>query len=479
MDDYIVKKSRDQRSALFNEIFHNDALMHNIFQENPQDDTTWYKSSDLYNLHFDNTENKERFASRYVWSNNFTQIMSSTSPFLYDVQLRSANNLVRRYLLNHVDLVMRLVPLNLFDKELGQIMRDHRGAILYKGEDELDEIYNEIKISFFLNELIYNYSYVLSLHFAVVLDWFVIDDNSGVHHQAIVSEKLEVTLDDYLKSVRTVDQLRVILFQIFNALEIAWLTHRLVHNDLHTGNIMLCVLDDTPLRDKNLLYRRYADNKHWYQLDAHHVKNRLIKIIDMGRACIQAPSLMDQDNKHDHSRRIGPCNFPQLGISPHFPVNPYNDTRTIFTSLLRHPFWNQLRREELIELEAVMNTALSVERLNVFSVFDLIGHDDLLNDMNQATNYTRRLDQFGLLASEILDSSFFASLKHKSSLMTDVDKLNAVVSFPVSINELAPTKLSCHVCKDKVATHKTVDKYFCGNICYEFYYLFKSKTVYR
>lgn len=204
-----------------------------IFQENPQDDTTWYNSSDLYNLHFDNTEKNERFASRYVWSNNFTQITSSTSPILYGVQLRSANNLMRRYLLNHVD------------------------------------------------------------------------------------------------------------------------------------------------------------------------------------------------------------------------------------------------------LEALMNAALSVERLNVFSVFDLIGHDDFLNDMNQAMNYTRHPDQFGLLASEVLNSSFFTPLKHKSSLMVDVDKLNAVVSFPVSISELAPMKFSCRVCKDKVATHMTVDQYFCGNICYEFYYLFKSKTIYR
>lgn len=216
---------------------------------------------------------------------------SITEPRIYDI---NTSDLIKGDLDYHLEngtaLVIKLV-------DLGNIYSENRYT-RGSGNDCLCEVYNEARVGFFLNELLYAYVKIPTQHFMQVIDWFVSDTNlypserGDGPYQYIVSEKLDYKLYDYLVDNHHDNILTLVctLFSVAQALEAAWHTHQYIHFDLHRGNVMLKKADEGSMcYEKDYMYIR--PSKIHYRLPKAGLNNCLVKIIDFGRNRMQIPSL--------------------------------------------------------------------------------------------------------------------------------------------------------------------------------------------
>jgi hypothetical protein len=281
----------------------------------------------------------------------------------------------------------------------------------------------EILVAYHLRELVYGYSQLLSLHFMMVLDWWMAPKGAALSHmvrptQFVVYEALDQTLwwrirrafftgrDSYLElSLR---ELRAILFQVLSALEVAWLTHRFVHGDLHLGNVMMKVCgEDSPLHNRAWLYRRYNDPDYWYVLPPEAHGNQLVKLIDFDRSSLNIP--LDRD----HDRPLGGIrhNHPQQVAH-----NKYNTTLQDTDLFLRKLATNEHMQWRVCEKE----DPEGVRQLR-----------------------TLCFNEVALSASQILNDAFFAPLRRRlpgrDTLTLDLHKMtteHVVLSFATTFHEL-------------------------------------------
>lgn len=218
---------------------------------------------------------------------------SATQPRLYNIVTNEGvGNVFAMHYNNDMSLVIKIV-------DLGRIYRDNRGNDV-AGDELLTEVYNEIRVGFFLNELRYTYPTVVSNNFMSVVDWFISDYNlypsvRGVGpFQYIISEKLDKNLETYLYTNRLMETLKCALFQLAHALESAWATHHYLHYDLHVDNVLTKVNSEgSSFHDKNYLYTRVYSGE-YYRLPQSGTNNTLIKIIDYGRNRMQIPCGPDE-----------------------------------------------------------------------------------------------------------------------------------------------------------------------------------------
>lgn len=234
------------------------------------------------------------------------------------------------------------------------------------GNNDLGEIYNEIRVGFFLNELRYAYSSVVTEHFMTVVDWFVSDVNyypidKGIGpFQYIISEKLDSSLSDYLLLYPNMETLRCTLFSIAHALEVAWATHKFVHYDFHENNVML---KDAPpaFIGKDYLYTR-PGNKRVYRLPGEGTNGMMVKILDFGRCHMHVPpplTVNDKRDVFDHITEKGHIHNKEIFYvrdTNHLgddvvvkEPDRANDLRRLFIDLLtRYPvdYWETLRGDK-------------------------------------------------------------------------------------------------------------------------------------
>ena len=225
---------------------------------------------------------------------------SVTMPRLYNVVTGDGiKNSLDARLNKDTDLIIKVV-------DLGDIWYRYRKNIR-EGNIELRQIYNEIRVGFFLNELRYAYEKILTNHFMIIVDWFVSDVNlypsinGNGPYQYIVSEKLDTSLYVYLSEEHTdMMTLKCTLFCIAHALEMAWATHRYIHFDLHAQNIMLKKVNDldSPFRDKDYHYTRAYSEK-MYRLPQSGLHNTIVKVLDYGSNYMMIPGIPEGKDKTD------------------------------------------------------------------------------------------------------------------------------------------------------------------------------------
>jgi hypothetical protein len=161
--------------------------------ENPYDKESWPTTAQLERLSVERPPKLDQvaslFTSRYAVLNKIPQReQTSTRPDIYN--LLSVSHYFRHILAERDDLFLKVVPISGIHPEA------------------LREVYNEIIAGYFLQELVYAYSQVLSLHFLQILDWFAAVRHAIVpeegpnrfYHQVIVSERLDHSLGDYLEA---------------------------------------------------------------------------------------------------------------------------------------------------------------------------------------------------------------------------------------------------------------------------------------
>jgi hypothetical protein len=270
--------------------------------QDPYNQSSWYSKEELGTL-VNQPRNQlitQRFKERYK---DVTSVKgdgdTGTNASLYTI--KSMRDYFKHLLYERGDLFMKVVPL----WEVGY----QTGENQLLDDEDLSEIYNEVIVGYFLNELVYGYSGVLSIHFMKIVDWFIATKSvlggkdTSLPYQMIITNKMDITVGAYLSKRASLDTIRGIVFQVFHALEIAWYTNIYVHNDLHLKNVMLgAIPEGSPLRDRHFLYRRLVDNR-WYKVDRSVIGNMLLNIIDFGRNRMAVPTTkkhVDEDGEHIH-----------------------------------------------------------------------------------------------------------------------------------------------------------------------------------
>lgn len=225
-------------------------------------------------------------------SQPINKLIGVTNPRIFNI-VANPHNLETHELAynNDMPLVMKMVDLG--------VTRSTYAKNPDNGNFKLNEIYNEIRAGFFLNELRFAYPEVGTVHFMAVIDWFVSNHNyftnePGVGpYQYTVSERLHIPLSDYLRKYTSFESLLCALFSIAQALECAWSTNMYIHYDLHSENVMLKVNSaKSDFFGKNYVYTRAYD-KRVYRLPATGTNNMLIKIIDFGRNHMHIPPKLE------------------------------------------------------------------------------------------------------------------------------------------------------------------------------------------
>lgn len=388
---YVGNKSLADRKALFLAYFspdQNTSALHDHASQNPYVAASWHTSAQITRINMGyvsllkRSVSHEEFELRYVVSRlGQRDVRSITMPTLYLVEPTNKSQF-RDVLYGANDLVMKVIPLV------------NRNGIL--PDDELEQIYNEIKASFFLNELLYGYENVLSIHFMCIVDWFQAsrrqlqlpknERTDPLLHQIVIAERAHRHLDDFLFMYNSLETLRTVLFQILHALETAWYTHQYTHNDLHMGNVMLRAVahEESPFRDKNFVYKRLG-RQLWYVLEKEHLHNHIVKLIDFGRSRLYAPGEANHtaDARHTHSQLIGP-DMPEIGL-PRHDANRQIDVRSLFLTLimLSDDYWRRMG-------EADANT-----------VFDFVERDVLdFKHINRLIDIAPYMKEYGSVQEE-------------------------------------------------------------------------------
>lgn len=412
---------------------------------------------------------------------------------------------------------------------------DEQGEVI--DEVSLAQIYNEIQIAYFLNELLYAYKHVLSIHFMVMVDWFQTTRadlglftgttrtwRDDYQSQFTVSEYIEDSVLSFMRSHPTIHALKGLVFQVLHALETAWLTNEFVHYDLHTGNIMMkrTTDDQSPLAGRNLLYKRYR-HEEWYQLKQSNLGDHIVKIIDFGFSRLCAPKtaahkqydLKNGVERHIHDRLIG-LDW-EVGEMNRQSGNTYVDVRLFLLDLLTLPvdIWQSMHQDERNTFYALTADVLDFARMNTdVEKVPVLNYERLtkaggrlqpanLVDCPQCTTYLMKFHGYaranrgeGMTASEVLDHPFFDSLKRPPLAYNEEErgKDDIVVSFFTTTGEeqmlkylssstTATATLYCEVC-GSVAEHYNMEDNqvvvpLCGALCAEFKYLYDCKTVFR
>lgn len=415
--EYVGNKSLDERKALFLTYFgpQSATSLHTGLSQNPYEATSWRTLLEITRINTglasgaQGRVTQEEFDVRYDVSRTGQRDVDSISmPTVYLVQPKNKSQF-RDVLFGANDLVMKVIPL--FNKD---------GLL---ASDELAQIYNEIKAAYFLNELLYGYTNVLSIHFMSIVDWFQasraqigllkgVGKTDSLLHQVVIAERAHRHLDDYLYVYNTLPALRAVLFQILHALETAWHTNQFTHNDMHMGNVMLREVshEESPFRDKNFIYKRLG-RPLWYTLDKEHLHNHIVKLIDFGRSRLYVPTReMHTNIRHNHTNLIG-VDYPRIG-QPLKEANRQIDLRSLFLTLLMLPdrYW----------------TGLGVEEAN--EVFQFI-EDDVLDfaEINRLIDVAPFMLEYGAVGEERLR---FANGRLRASNLRKCRKCFAYLSHP-------------------------------------------------
>jgi hypothetical protein len=511
---YIGSQSSDERKRWFIEAYSDRSLLLRSDDgkdksENPWSGKSWPSQRDL-ERGIKGLISSQQFLNRYAVSEKEKETGGTgyTRPVLYDTHFSHPSKLFASLLQGSQDLVTKLTPL--FSKKDDSLFLD---------DEALEEIYSEVRISYFLLELQYGYRYLLSLHFLQIVDWFPLAipaDSLGPaeHYQVTISERLDITLGDlFIEQPPSLAEIRCLLFQLFNALEVAWLTHRFVHHDLHPDNVMIKrVTATSSLYGRHLLYRRFNDDDSWWMLDQKDWKNQLVKIIDFGRSRINIPCGPDlcTEESHQHVCSLGPPSGYEKnsGYGPTIETNPYYDVRLFFQKWLltdrfaAAEFLDSLEKENVDEVRQFYDMASLALGLEEKSGL-LLDYDEVLTIplirataslRNEYSSLVRSEEQFGASPNELLNHPFFHPLRKQltSSKTTDfdakgIDEEHVVVSFAVDwsilnsglpLGKILSTQQQqlCTSCK-RPALYETPDKEaFCGRVCYDFHYCFGKKT---
>lgn len=301
--------------------------------------------------------------------------------------------------------LMKIIP---FVNERGQL----------KSPDDIKEIYNEIKIAYFLAELLYGYTNVLSVHFMVMVDWIQASRSKlglfanpdypttmdTLTSQITISEYAHTTVGEFFTDFPSFKALRLMIFQVMHALETAWHTNEFVHYDLHTSNVMFKKTDyaDSPFKGRSLLYKR-RHVAQWYVLPKEDLGNHIVKIIDFGFSRIYAPSVEQHllysvsaaKPPHVHDRFIG-LDWPENDVYPDRP-NRYVDVRLFMLSMFYLPniFWTSITKEEKATLHALLEQVLDFKEINL--LIDALGFRNEVHTI-------RRYNAGGVLTPENIAS---------------------------------------------------------------------------
>lgn len=206
--------SSEERKKTFRDIFMNKKKLVRFTpitfaREDPYDDKTWLSTQQLVKLRSEKLDIDQIFRERYIFDKNSRRdIVSITNPVLYNVHWKSVDQLFNEILMLNKSLILKLTPLF----RPGSERYNQYGEVYYLTDFELEQIYNEIKIFYFLNELVYNYKHVLSLHFMNIVDWFIMPievhnpitkHNDKLFYQVSIAEKLSYELHDYLEKIES------------------------------------------------------------------------------------------------------------------------------------------------------------------------------------------------------------------------------------------------------------------------------------
>ena len=543
---YFGDLSPTERSILFakslllparNTMHNSKQVSDSMWSQNPYEDPrtgkTWRNRLQLEaannpaskNFWKKNDADKELFKKTYTRQDTTSLVVLSYSrPELYRLSPLHREVFKQVLVTGDSDLLMKSTPLI-----------DDKGEVI--DDVSLAQIYNEIQIAFFLNELLYGYKHVLSIHFMVMVDWFQTSRaelglfagttrtwRDEYQSQFTVSEYIEGSVLAFMRSHPTVAALKGLVFQVLHALETAWLTNEFVHYDLHTGNIMMkrTTGDQSPLAGRNLLYKRYGHSD-WYQLGQSNLGDHIVKIIDFGfsRLCApKAPAHKRYDLKkgverHVHDRFIG-LDW-EVGEMNRQSGNMYTDVRLFLLDVLTLPvdIWQAMHTDERKTFYAMTADVLDFARINTLvDGVPVLNYERLtkaggrlqpgnLVDCPQCMAYLMKFHGYaransgeGMSAREVLDHPFFDSLRRPPLAHSELDrgKDDLVVSFFTTTGEEQMLKylsssssstatLYCEVC-GSVAEHYNIEDDqvavpLCSALCAEFKYLYNCKTVFR
>lgn len=489
---YIGIMTRSERAAIFAEVFENEAQLMRLneavrgalgdwqWREDPYALESWPDSKEAYAeaTAYHRMQKSAAIAERYEVGESIDGVDGARLPTINRVRL------IER-VPGYVDILRSVMP-----DGTDLVLKRMESFGMSVGE-------KEILVAYHLRELVHGYTQLLSLHFMMVLDWWMAPSPEPT--QFVVCESLDQTLwwrirrayfpeRPHSYQALTLNQLRAIVFQVLSALELAWLTHRFVHGDLHVGNIMMkqCA-DESVLYDRAWLYRRYNDPDYWYVLPIEAHGNQIVKLIDFDQSSLSIPLSRRGDRpldgvRHSHPGRAAPAKKAWWNDDR----SPLSDPSFFLRSLGSHGemSWKEWEKEDA---SAVRRLRLLIE--NAFS-----------NTRQQS-------------ASQLLNDAFFAPLRHRfteqETRALDLVKLTArhvVVSFATSFYELnargppdvvAPIEPTpgptdggmrfvgdaaggtlCIVCGMEARAYTAIgESHLCGRTCYEFHYCFARRTA--
>lgn len=274
------------------------------------------------NQFFKESSNVEDFRKIYSFPDNLDNLLKnveshSSMSFIFNMELKKSNitssvQYLYKLLMfnsndNHIKFVSKTFNLNKFYN-----YRTHSIVTLNDNSKEKIEIFNEIRIAYFLRILWIGFENILSPNFMIIFDWCklkLFDDNPKIglfqkilfkekavpkddYFEFIICENIEFESKDFLQKFIINNHpfplklkiLKIIIFQILHALETAYLTTGFVSNDLHLGNVMIKRVDD--IKHKDFIYKRYKHSEKYYHLQEQIHQGYLVKIIDFGRSKI-------------------------------------------------------------------------------------------------------------------------------------------------------------------------------------------------
>lgn len=517
---YLGLRSREERKQLFLRYFGAESQAHTVHAnqpsaQNPYEPASWPRAEALETgLWRNGTQWRtlETFLERYTVRHQLV-LPGPTSTRPRIDALRSKTAYLRELLYGRDDLLLKTVPLY-----------NRLGAV----DDELlEEVYNEVQLGYFLCELIYGYSHVLSIHFMAVLDWFVLQGppymaaaDAGLsaedtrYHQVLVCERADVSLRTYIKAHPQVQTLRVALFQCFHALETAWWSHSFTHNDLHDNNVMLKAIGPaSPLAGRHFVYKRLYSAE-WYVVRAQDLHGQYVKLIDFGRSRGYVPSTEEHRRgaQHLHDRLLSPPGYEAFGYPRHKP-NRHIDVQLLLFRLLHteEQTWQLLalddefeqfldfcdamidwkRANQLVEQRANLAKERAQHANNWLRARTMRACPLCYEYLTRVGVFVYSYSAFGPNCSDALDHAFFeplrtGSLVDEATGDAQLNETHIVVSYVTDNSEaqalLAGSEQSqrCCVCGSGARAYITKpERQYCGRQCYEFDWLFGQRTAYR